>query len=265
MSSSVDRGDLAERLAGHRGRVLEVLATRRRHPLAADEVAVARLVRHQSVGGTRTCVNGHRITPLIVVDGVTQLTLRRRDRMGPVADDPYLWLEDITGDDALDWVRRHNDPTLAELVRRPVRADARRGARGARHRCAHPVRPAPRRVPVQLLARRGQPARAVAAHHAGQLPHRRTRMGRGDRRRCTGRRRRRELGVGRRQGHRTRPLPGADRPVARRLGRRGRARVRHAHSANSSPAASSCPRPRRRSAGRTRTPCWSAPTSARAR
>jgi prolyl oligopeptidase len=30
-------------------------------------------------------------------------------------DDPYLWLEDITGDDALDWVRRHNEPTLAEL------------------------------------------------------------------------------------------------------------------------------------------------------
>lgn len=32
-----------------------------------------------------------------------------------MADDPYLWLEDITGDDALDWVRRHNEPTLAEL------------------------------------------------------------------------------------------------------------------------------------------------------
>ncbi|HEX5142961.1 MAG TPA: prolyl oligopeptidase family serine peptidase, partial [Mycobacterium sp.] len=29
--------------------------------------------------------------------------------------DPYLWLEDITGDDALDWVRAHNEPTLAEL------------------------------------------------------------------------------------------------------------------------------------------------------
>jgi prolyl oligopeptidase len=26
--------------------------------------------------------------------------------------DPYLWLEDITGDDALEWVRKHNDPTL---------------------------------------------------------------------------------------------------------------------------------------------------------
>ncbi|MCW2686700.1 MAG: Prolyl oligopeptidase [Mycobacterium sp.] len=30
-------------------------------------------------------------------------------------DDPYLWLEDIAGDDALDWVRQHNEPTLAEL------------------------------------------------------------------------------------------------------------------------------------------------------
>jgi prolyl oligopeptidase len=32
-----------------------------------------------------------------------------------MADDPYLWLEDITGEDALAWVRRHNEPTLAEL------------------------------------------------------------------------------------------------------------------------------------------------------
>ena len=29
--------------------------------------------------------------------------------------DPHLWLEDITGDDAMEWVRRHNEPTLAEL------------------------------------------------------------------------------------------------------------------------------------------------------
>lgn len=29
--------------------------------------------------------------------------------------DPYLWLEDITGDDALDWVRKHNEPTLTEF------------------------------------------------------------------------------------------------------------------------------------------------------
>lgn len=32
------------------------------------------------------------------------------------ADDPYLWLEDVTGDEALAWVRDHNAPTLAELT-----------------------------------------------------------------------------------------------------------------------------------------------------
>ena len=36
--------------------------------------------------------------------------------MVPVDDDPYLWLEDITGEDALEWVRRHNKPTLDELT-----------------------------------------------------------------------------------------------------------------------------------------------------
>lgn len=34
---------------------------------------------------------------------------------GAVNQDPHLWLEDITGDDALEWVRRHNEPTLDEL------------------------------------------------------------------------------------------------------------------------------------------------------
>ena len=29
--------------------------------------------------------------------------------------DPHLWLEEVTGDDALAWVREHNDPTVAEL------------------------------------------------------------------------------------------------------------------------------------------------------
>ena len=33
----------------------------------------------------------------------------------PDPPDPFLWLEDITGEAALDWVREHNDPTLAEL------------------------------------------------------------------------------------------------------------------------------------------------------
>ncbi|TDO07990.1 prolyl oligopeptidase [Mycobacterium sp. BK086] len=29
--------------------------------------------------------------------------------------DPYLWLEEIAGDEQLDWVRKHNDPTVAEF------------------------------------------------------------------------------------------------------------------------------------------------------
>ncbi|MEE6175578.1 prolyl oligopeptidase family serine peptidase [Mycobacterium sp. 050134] len=30
-------------------------------------------------------------------------------------DDPYLWLEEVTGDEPLDWVRARNEPTLAEF------------------------------------------------------------------------------------------------------------------------------------------------------
>ncbi|BBY59116.1 prolyl oligopeptidase family serine peptidase [Mycolicibacterium sarraceniae] len=30
-------------------------------------------------------------------------------------DDPYLWLEEIAGEDQLAWVRKHNDPTVAEF------------------------------------------------------------------------------------------------------------------------------------------------------
>jgi prolyl oligopeptidase len=33
----------------------------------------------------------------------------------PAPDDPYLWLEEVTGDEALDWVRARNEPTLAKL------------------------------------------------------------------------------------------------------------------------------------------------------
>ncbi|WP_343603207.1 prolyl oligopeptidase family serine peptidase [Mycobacterium sp.] len=30
-------------------------------------------------------------------------------------DDPYRWLEDITGEDALNWVRAHNEPTVTQF------------------------------------------------------------------------------------------------------------------------------------------------------
>ncbi len=34
----------------------------------------------------------------------------------PAADDPYLWLEEVTGEAALEWVRAHNEPTVASLT-----------------------------------------------------------------------------------------------------------------------------------------------------
>ena len=32
-----------------------------------------------------------------------------------MVDDPYLWLEDIDGDEALSWVRKRNETTIAEF------------------------------------------------------------------------------------------------------------------------------------------------------
>src|SRR5438067_11435724 len=39
-----------------------------------------------------------------------------RFTVGMSVEDPYLWLEDVTGEDALDWVRTRNDETLDELT-----------------------------------------------------------------------------------------------------------------------------------------------------
>ncbi|MGU3436602.1 prolyl oligopeptidase family serine peptidase [Actinomycetes bacterium M1A6_2h] len=41
-------------------------------------------------------------------------------RHSEVVTDPYLWLEDVTGDDALDWVRTHSDATVADLASGPT-------------------------------------------------------------------------------------------------------------------------------------------------
>ncbi len=44
------------------------------------------------------------------------MTSMASDERSSEQTDPYLWLEDVTGDDALDWVRKHNEPSLAELT-----------------------------------------------------------------------------------------------------------------------------------------------------
>jgi prolyl oligopeptidase len=38
------------------------------------------------------------------------------DAAAAVGDDPFLWLEEVTGDAALDWARARNDETFAELA-----------------------------------------------------------------------------------------------------------------------------------------------------
>ena len=40
-----------------------------------------------------------------------------------VADDPYLWLEEVEGEQALAWVKGQNSRTLAQLQADPVYAD----------------------------------------------------------------------------------------------------------------------------------------------
>ncbi|OLT48587.1 prolyl oligopeptidase [Saccharomonospora sp. CUA-673] len=40
-------------------------------------------------------------------------------RENPAADDPHLWLEDVTGDDALEWVHARNAETTATYTERP--------------------------------------------------------------------------------------------------------------------------------------------------
>lgn len=58
---------LAERLAGHRRRVLEVAPMDRRDPLAPDEVLVPGFIGHQRPGGTGTGKDSHRIRLLVKI------------------------------------------------------------------------------------------------------------------------------------------------------------------------------------------------------
>src|ERR1700722_14877523 len=48
--------------------------------------------------------------------GATMASMTAQPAEDPSSpDDPYLWLEDVTGETALDWVRTRNEPTQAEF------------------------------------------------------------------------------------------------------------------------------------------------------
>src|SRR5208283_3439366 len=112
-----------ERLAGHRCRVLEIAAPHRGDPLTPDEVLVAGFIRHQRPSRTWTCENSHLLgSSFLCVIHLTlppEATMASMTSQAPAAPedshDPYLWLEEVTGEEALDWVRARNEPTLAEF------------------------------------------------------------------------------------------------------------------------------------------------------
>ena len=94
--------------------------------------------------------------------------------MSATPDDPYLWLEEVTGDDALAWVRDRNAQTTAAAGRGEA---VRRADRARSGRCSTPTTGSPTsrwrgRPPLQLLAGRDEPARAVATHHAASTARR---------------------------------------------------------------------------------------------
>jgi hypothetical protein len=86
-------------------------------------------------------------------------------------DDPYLWLEDVQGERALAWVRERNAESEAQLRPGP----------GFETRARRILEVLDSRDRIPGVTRRGelvynfwqdaaQPARPVAAHHAGRLP-----------------------------------------------------------------------------------------------
>src|ERR1700743_3663209 len=113
----IGAGHFAECLSGHRRRVLEVAGLGRSNPFPPDEVLVAGFIRHHRSGGTRTRKHGHLLDSSL--DHAIRLTLRPGATMASMTNaaqssaDPYLWLEEVTGTEALDWVRSRIEPTMA--------------------------------------------------------------------------------------------------------------------------------------------------------
>ena len=171
----------------------------------------------------------------------------------PDTTDPYLWLEDVTGDRALAWVKQQNAESTTELASTPEFAALDERLRS--------ILDSQERIPLiekrgdavlQLLAGREEPARPVAAHHARRVPQAAPGVGDGARPRRARRRRERELGLARRRVARARLRARAAAALARRRRRGGRPRVRPRRRRRSSRTGSPCPRRRATCRGRIR-------------
>ena len=113
-------------------------------------------------------------------------------------DDPYLWLEDVTGDKAhrVGEGAQRREPGRSSRARPEFKALHERLLARLQLARAHP-RPWSKRgaLLLQLLAGRGQPARRLAPHDAGGVPQEGAGVGDGARPRQALRRREREVGL----------------------------------------------------------------------
>ena len=154
------------------------------------------------------------------------MSLDARPTVAEPDDDPYLWLEDIEGERALAWVAAENDRTLKTFGGAAVRRRPRHPGGDPRPARQAPAGRAARTVALQFLARRQEPARPVAAHHARELSPRPAGVGDPARCRRPGRGRRRGLDLGRCGDAARHARPRDPASLARRQRRRGVARVR---------------------------------------
>ena len=81
-------------------------------------------------------------------------TAGEADKTSPVPEDRFLWLEDVTGDKALAWVRERNAESAKELGRRPRSSGAREAdpRRSSTPKRTHPRGRQARALLLQLLA-----------------------------------------------------------------------------------------------------------------
>ena len=185
---------------------------------------------------------------------------------GGEPDDPYQWLEEVMGEKPLAWVKERNAESIGELT--GPSNSARSISRILEILDSDARIPAIQKIGpllLQLLARRQEPARALAAHHARRVHEGQARTGKSCSISTPSARKRRKLGLARGPGAQARVQAGPRVAVARGRRRERGSRIRPDHQVVRQGRIHACPRPRARSPGADLTACSSAPTSARAR
>ena len=135
----------------------------------------------------------------LAMSSSTGTTLAGEADKAPAPEDRFLWLEEVSGDKALEWVKARNAES-AKVLATPEEA--------ALEKRILDILDSKERIPyvaklgallLQLLARREEPARPVAAHDARRVPQGRADVGDGARPRRARRSREGELGLARRR------------------------------------------------------------------